>query len=641
MATCLNSVEITNCAICLETLNIPKYLPCLHTFCENCIAAHISTSFEKGTTSSFDCPVCRTEVSVPYVNCSSEDCAKGLPLNSLVIGLMEKQKIERAETQCMSCERLEKSEPALFVCVECSDALCKNCHQYHKANKFTSRHKTVSITDISEVAKSLNFFRNDCPDHKNEELKLFCVDHDVPCCSLCVSVTHRKCNEVVTVDQAANGFLTSESAQKIETNLQNIANDASIIIAHNKKCAHVLNAQFDAGVTGIETFCKELVSKIDIFKQTRKDELVKTLNEKQERVETNIIVLENLQKRIRNEKEVLKVALQQATPVQVMVETKKLKGKQEQHIKTVQESYEHSRNFDLLFNCNLNVDTVVQMMEEKCRIKCEINQCFLKLSTVHMLKLKLEFTTNDLYGLEVKDCFCSRNDTVAIFLSDGYDTRQISIYNTSGTNVSSWLSDYMKEGYGAHLPAIADGGPGELAINIQELNLIEFVDLNGNHQYTTSYSPGNVTSMVIKDQLIVIGFHDRIDIVNKQGDGTVAFFEASSPQFLYIDSESRLFYYESNKIVCRSMQGKELFSHTNADLVDIRGMTLDTKGNIYVSSGERNKVSVLSGDRSISSDILTEKDGLTKPSFVHISPNGKNLLVINNDNIQMLLFDIN
>jgi hypothetical protein len=55
----------------------------------------------------------------------------------------------------MSCERLEKSEPALFVCVECSDALCKNCHQYHKANKFTSRHKTVSITDISEVESPL------------------------------------------------------------------------------------------------------------------------------------------------------------------------------------------------------------------------------------------------------------------------------------------------------------------------------------------------------------------------------------------------------------------------------------------------------------------------------------------------------
>jgi hypothetical protein len=83
-------------------------------------------------------------------------------------------------------------------------------------------------------------------------------------------------------------------------------------------------------------------------------------------------LLENLEKRICNEKDVLKVVLQQATPVEVVVETKKLKSKQNQHIKTMLESYEQSRNFNLLFDCNLNVDTVVQMMEEQCRIKCEI-----------------------------------------------------------------------------------------------------------------------------------------------------------------------------------------------------------------------------------------------------------------------------
>jgi hypothetical protein len=61
---------------------------------------------------------------------------------------------------------------------------------------------------------------------------------------------------------------------------------------------------------------------------------------------------------------------------------KKLKGKQEQHIKTVLESYEQSKNFNLLFNCILNVDTVVQMMEEKCRIKCEINQWLASVVTI-------------------------------------------------------------------------------------------------------------------------------------------------------------------------------------------------------------------------------------------------------------------
>jgi hypothetical protein len=41
--------------------------------------------------------------------------------------------------------------------------------------------------------------------------------------------------------------------------------------------------------------------------------------------------------------------------------------------------------------------------------------------------------------------------------------------------------------------AIADGGPGELAIIIDELNLIEFVDLNGNQQYTMEYNAVTIT----------------------------------------------------------------------------------------------------------------------------------------------------
>jgi hypothetical protein len=96
------------------------------------------------------------------------------------------------------------------------------------------------------------------------------------------------------------------------------------------------------------------------------------LFEKQERIETNIILLENLEKRICNEKDVLKVVLQQATPVEVVVETKKLKGKQNQHIKTILESYEQSRNFNLLFNCNFNVDTVVQICINTCNSGIEL-----------------------------------------------------------------------------------------------------------------------------------------------------------------------------------------------------------------------------------------------------------------------------
>jgi hypothetical protein len=51
--------DLLTCTICLETLKVPKYLPCLHTFCETCIHTYI-TSSEKGDKSTgFKCPICR------------------------------------------------------------------------------------------------------------------------------------------------------------------------------------------------------------------------------------------------------------------------------------------------------------------------------------------------------------------------------------------------------------------------------------------------------------------------------------------------------------------------------------------------------------------------------------------------------
>jgi hypothetical protein len=75
-----------------------------------------------------------------------------------------------------------------------------------------------------------------------------------------------------------------------------------------------------------------------------------------------------------------------------------------------------------------------------------------------------------IFNSHAKNCFCSRNDTVVIF-SPG----RISIYNISEATVCSWLSSYMKTGYGNNSPAISEGGLGELAIIINEKNLIEFV----------------------------------------------------------------------------------------------------------------------------------------------------------------------
>ena len=54
--------EHLTCAICLEQFKDPKVLPCLHSFCHECIIKL------EHTENSITCPECRMKVEVREVN---------------------------------------------------------------------------------------------------------------------------------------------------------------------------------------------------------------------------------------------------------------------------------------------------------------------------------------------------------------------------------------------------------------------------------------------------------------------------------------------------------------------------------------------------------------------------------------------
>ena len=72
--------EELTCAICLETLNIPKTLPCLHSFCEECLLEIA------GNKSTIPCPSCRTICSLPGGKVQS------LPTNFVINSIVDKLK---------------------------------------------------------------------------------------------------------------------------------------------------------------------------------------------------------------------------------------------------------------------------------------------------------------------------------------------------------------------------------------------------------------------------------------------------------------------------------------------------------------------------------------------------------------------
>ncbi|CAG2230001.1 TRIM2_3 [Mytilus edulis] len=235
MATSIDShvVDITTCAICLEKLNTPKYLPCLHTFCESCLRTYITAIFEKENKQSIECPVCRTEVIVPKEINASEEWAKLLPLNFLIVGLLEKEKVENPQKQCM---------------------------------------------------------------HKGEELKLFCADHQTPCCSMCVSINHRRCEKVLSIENAAIEYATTDKVKDLKTHLGNVDSDVKAIIKDRASAKENIEKEYEQKKKYLQIIFCDLVAKINEIKIRREAELLKTYNEAKETIDTSIIIFQNKQK---------------------------------------------------------------------------------------------------------------------------------------------------------------------------------------------------------------------------------------------------------------------------------------------------------------------------------------------------------
>lgn len=63
MAAIIKEVEDSiMCPLCMDIFNSPRALPCLHAFCDGCLARYIQINTTAGKTT---CPVCCVDTVVP------------------------------------------------------------------------------------------------------------------------------------------------------------------------------------------------------------------------------------------------------------------------------------------------------------------------------------------------------------------------------------------------------------------------------------------------------------------------------------------------------------------------------------------------------------------------------------------------
>ena len=207
-----DSDGLTKCSICLEQFKTPRFLPCLHSFCHGCLTSYIQTSCRsKENPVGFQCPLCKKFTPGPSTSVHPMEWSKHFPINQILSEFSNQN-----DLMCGACRRDGEGKGATDYCISCMEALCDNCSKYHKKNLASSNHKLCTVTDLQKRdVLTMVSLESKCLVHKDRPIELYCNDHEEPCCTMCVSTKHRKCDSVETIEEKAKKLRENKAYESL------------------------------------------------------------------------------------------------------------------------------------------------------------------------------------------------------------------------------------------------------------------------------------------------------------------------------------------------------------------------------------------------------------------------------------------
>ena len=132
-----NLKKEAQCPVCLDTLKNPKTLPCLHSFCLECLD-ELAIFARRQLETTIKCPVCLTSFQIP-----EGDTFAGLPTSFHLNRLVDILAVGDDSAGAQKCTSCEGKNAATRYCFDCHDFYCDDCLRVHNRIATPRRHRNV------------------------------------------------------------------------------------------------------------------------------------------------------------------------------------------------------------------------------------------------------------------------------------------------------------------------------------------------------------------------------------------------------------------------------------------------------------------------------------------------------------------
>ena len=310
------TVNLT-CPICYQLFKNPKYLPCHHSYCEQCLE-------KMQVQSKIICPECRKEAIVPTGGV--KDLPNNFFINRMVDELVLKHKVEGEEE--VKCDECDEDEPVVAYCPECNSFLCQFCYETHKRNKRFRGHGIVPFTELrsnKDVTIQPKAKAPMCKEH-DIELLFYCETCEQLVCMYCTVKDHNGHNHD-TVKKMATKH--RNELKKVTAPVDEMIRDLSEAHDNIDKMGKKIRGQGDEVDKKIDQHYDELVQKLMKQKEQLKQQAHDAVSQKEKALRVQLEEVEYAQAEILSMKE-LKDAIEKSSDQEALSAKKQVIDRMQQ-----------------------------------------------------------------------------------------------------------------------------------------------------------------------------------------------------------------------------------------------------------------------------------------------------------------------